>query len=457
MKLLYLQALFRWTLERLCRYHEHMFDLDSVQAALVTARQAMAAAARLVVAEPLCGAAAIDVLAQVDEIRRHVELVTVLATERVDRTGAFADDGSKSTKAFLRKACGESDGWAARQVRIGRALADRMPHTRAAWADGTIGAVHADVIRSAIKDLDDARAAQIERALADAAPDISLTDLCALAELIRQQNVPDEAAERDRQRFDRQHLTLVKTMDGQYDLRGRLNAENGALVSAILDSFMARVAAGGAVADPSRSDILKPAPGLRRALALVDMATQAAGHAEHCDASKAGGRPTIIVGVDLHTLAGGLGTGRLEDGTIIAGTVAQRLACDAQLIYASIKDGEILDLGRKTRTPSTALRAYLIARDGGCLFDGCQSRPGSCEAHHIIWWANDGATDRDNMILLCLYHHQLIHNHGWTIIGNARSPSLHFRSPDGRTTIPARRHPLIPKPRQTPAPDRLRL
>ncbi len=413
-----------------------MFDPDSVQAALVTARQAMAQAARLVAAEALPGPAAIDVLAQIDEIRRHVELLTVLATERIDRSGAFADDGSKSTKAFLRKACGESDGWATRQVRVGRELADRMPATRQAWIDGKLGGVHADVIRSAIKALDDELAAEIETTLADAAPDIPLADLSALAELIRQQTAPDDTAERDRKHFDRQYLTVAKTMDGQYDLRGRLTAENGALVTAILDSFTPK-------AEKPADGIPQPTPGLRRALALVDLATQVAGHAEHCDPAKSGGRPTIIVGVEQQTLTDGQGVAHLDDGTIISGTAAQRLACDAAIIYATIKDGEILDLGRKTRNPSTAQRTYLITRDGGCVFDGCQAPPGACQAHHIIWWTNGGPTDQANLILLCRRHHRLVHDDGWHVIGNARSPGLHFRSPDGRITIPARRHPLI--------------
>jgi hypothetical protein len=80
------------------------FEAGDLQAALVTARQAMAQAVRLAAAEPLPGQAAVGVLAQLDEVRRHVELMTVVAVERIDRSGAFADDGSKSTKAGARRA-----------------------------------------------------------------------------------------------------------------------------------------------------------------------------------------------------------------------------------------------------------------------------------------------------------------------------------------------------------------
>ena len=57
-------------------------------------------------------------------------------------------------------------------------------------------------------------------------------------------------------------------------------------------------------------------------------------------------------------------------------------------------DGSILDVGRKTRTISPALRRALIERDGGCRFPGC--RAGRCDAHHLKHWADGGETSLDN-------------------------------------------------------------
>ena len=39
----------------------------------------------------------------------------------------------------------------------------------------------------------------------------------------------------------------------------------------------------------------------------------------------------------------------------------------------------------------------------------------STEAHHIVPWSQGGRTDLANGILLCKFHHLLIHNNGWEI------------------------------------------
>ena len=61
--------------------------------------------------------------------------------------------------------------------------------------------------------------------------------------------------------------------------------------------------------------------------------------------------------------------------------------------------GELLDVGRRTRTISPALRRALAARDRQCRFPGCQKR--RCDAHHLEHWAAGGATALDNLVLLC--------------------------------------------------------
>ena len=81
------------------------------------------------------------------------------------------------------------------------------------------------------------------------------------------------------------------------------------------------------------------------------------------------------------------------------------------------ENGQILDAGREQRLFTKTQRTTLGVRDGGCRYPGCDKPPSWCEAHHIDYWARDnGPTNIANGILLCRYHHMLIHNQNWEII-----------------------------------------
>ncbi|GAA1867875.1 HNH endonuclease signature motif containing protein [Brevibacterium marinum] len=97
-------------------------------------------------------------------------------------------------------------------------------------------------------------------------------------------------------------------------------------------------------------------------------------------------------------------------GGITAAT-AERLTCEA-LISGAIKDGDgdVLMLGRSKRLVSRRQRLALSARDMGCQFPGCRARR-RCDAHHIRPWSQGGATDMDNLILLCRTHHTAVHRY----------------------------------------------
>jgi hypothetical protein len=106
----------------------------------------------------------------------------------------------------------------------------------------------------------------------------------------------------------------------------------------------------------------------------------------------------------------------LGENTHIRPETARRLACDAEIIPALLGSrGEVLDIGRKTRTIPHALRRAVILRDRHCAHPGCRRRARRCQVHHIIHWADDGETCLENCVLLCSYHHQLIHHSGWDV------------------------------------------
>jgi hypothetical protein len=91
--------------------------------------------------------------------------------------------------------------------------------------------------------------------------------------------------------------------------------------------------------------------------------------------------------------------------------------------------GGTLDLGRRQRVVSPALRTALERRDRGCRFPGCDRRH-DLHAHHVQHWAHGGGTDRRNLVLLCRFHHRMVHEEGFTVAG-ADGERFVFRRPDG--------------------------
>ena len=135
------------------------------------------------------------------------------------------------------------------------------------------------------------------------------------------------------------------------------------------------------------------------------------------------------------------GQAALEEagGIHVSAATAQRLACDAATVGMQHgSDGQVLDVGRKTRTISPALRRALAARDRQCRFPGCQAC--RCDAHHIRHWAHGGTTALDNLVLLCRRHHRAVHEEGFRVTVDA-SGAAAFVRPDGHP-LPAA--PLAP-------------
>ena len=121
--------------------------------------------------------------------------------------------------------------------------------------------------------------------------------------------------------------------------------------------------------------------------------------------------PVLRVSTSLDALLEGLHDAGITDSdeTLSAATV-RRMACDAEIIPTVLNSkGRVIDVGRRTRRVSEALRCVLIARDGGCVWPGCDAPPSRCDAHHIEHWADGGPTNADNLALLCHRHHILLH------------------------------------------------
>lgn len=137
-------------------------------------------------------------------------------------------------------------------------------------------------------------------------------------------------------------------------------------------------------------------------------------------------------------------TCRIEGFGGITVATAERLSCEA-LINGVVKDGgsDVLMLGRSRRLVSRRQRMALSVRDVCCQFPGCRARR-RCDAHHIRPWSQGGATDMDNLILLCRRHHTVVHKYqlriertGADFAGAMRGPAAFaFYLPDGSQLLP---------------------
>ena len=140
-------------------------------------------------------------------------------------------------------------------------------------------------------------------------------------------------------------------------------------------------------------------------------------------------------------------------GIHVSAETARRMACAAATVSMHHgRGGEVLDVGRRTRTISPALRRVLAARDRQCRFPGCGNL--RCDAHHIEHWADGGRTALDNLVLLCRRHHRAVHEEGFRVTMDAAG-DVQFLRPDGRPLPEAPPAPAWTGPALQPTNDGL--
>ncbi len=203
-------------------------------------------------------------------------------------------------------------------------------------------------------------------------------------------------------------LRLAASTGGRVYLSGHLDPVGGETVHAALEAVMN----GFRPADDRRSHAE------RQGDALVELCRQSLSAGTLPEVR--GERPQLRVSVDLQALCAERGTAELPFAGPITAETARRIACDAAVVRVITgSDGLPLDVGRSQRTATAAIRRAVVARDGGCVFTGCNAPAAWCDVHHLVHWALGGPTSCENGALICERHHTAVHEGGFRV---AREP-----------------------------------
>lgn len=227
---------------------------------------------------------------------------------------------------------------------------------------------------------------------------------------------------RQQELYERGGFRLYAKANGMYGFAGEADPESAAVLSAALDPFTSPRRGGPRFVDPdeqkrAQAILDDPRTTDRIALdALIELVRVGAG----ADPQKAQSRmrPLVKIVVTEQAVRTGVGFGVIENdqSPVSPESVAADLCCGDSVELTITVDGTPLNLGRTQRLYNQRQREALAARDGGCLWPDCHQPPAFTEAHHTRQWKRDhGSTDIDDGVLLCRFHHMLLHNNHWEI------------------------------------------
>ncbi len=338
---------------------------------------------------------------------QRLELIAELDDRRIWRT-----DGARSMAEWVAANFGISQ-WAARRwIAAGHALGE-LPQVRAALRRGQLS-------------LD--KVLELTRlATADSESELIAWALRVSAAAIRRKGDLAQGDEIDAVRQD----DRARSLSWWYEdgrrlwLEGFLPSEQGALVVAALERVADQLPAEPG-SEPSQT------VDARRADALVALCSRQ----QSSDPEPT--RAAVSLHVDLAALRGG-GSAELEGVGALHPALASMLCCDAR-VQAVLHDheGHAVGLGRATRNVSEWLKRQLRRRDGECCsFPGCQQKR-FVDGHHIWPWKWGGPTDLDDLVLVCKFHHKLVHLHGWRVALGKKPGMVHWFKPGNRLYEPGR-------------------
>lgn len=338
---------------------------------------------------------------------------------------AWEGSGIKSPAHWLNYYCGIDLGAAREKVRVAKCLRE-LPGIDEAFRSGVISYSKVRAMTRSATLQNEAMLLQV--ALHGTAQHVE--------QLVRKYRRTERLSDskRDASNYEARELTCFFDEDGMLVLRGRLTPEDGAVFLQALNGMMSALNPPVPKSEVKEEFAQKTFP-QKRADALLAIAEQAV------SAMDDGLRPVpsaekyqVVVHIERDKVADAkhhqcsieCDTSHLP----LSAATARRLCCDSSMVVVQ-EDfrGNVLNVGRRTRTVPPSIRRALQVRDGGCRFPGCcESR--YVDAHHVQHWCDGGETKLDNLVLLCRHHHRLLHQEGYEVVIDS-SGSFEFLTPRG--------------------------
>jgi hypothetical protein len=329
------------------------------------------------------------------------QLLSVLA--ELDRRAIWHDAGAHDMAHWVGNAFGLSRYRATRWLDAGHALRE-LPRIAGALEDGDLSVYKVEeLVRFATPEEEDA--------LLEWAKEEPSGAIKAEADRRRGSDA-EEAATAEERRW----LAWRYEDEGRsFHIEGGLPPADGAVVAEALDGLVREI--------PPLPGEGEQLIGARRADALVSLCSSRLGQADPDHA-------TVVVHAQLETLLDQEAVGTTSDGAVVPGPAVQRLLCNAT-VRTLIEDagGTVVGVTRTSRDPSPWMMRQLRYRDRTCRFPNCHLRRFT-QAHHVEWWSRGGRTELDNLVLVCTFHHKLVHECGWGL-KRRDDGTVHWFRPDG--------------------------
>jgi hypothetical protein len=289
---------------------------------------------------------------------------------------------------------------AGNRLALAQRLDEALPETRQAWESGKLDWPQVNLVAERTSTLTAEQARQVEQEILPKAVNKTTGQLRRVVDRAVITADPEAAAARHESARQQRDVTVRPIEDGMALLTATLDIEEAAAAERVIKEAAARSDTGRADAFMSLlTGDTKPTPTARPLIQVIVPAS-------------------TLLGIDDDPA-------EIPGWGVIPADAARRIAADGtwQRILTDPATGTVLDVGRTRYRPPRALAEFAKLRDRACVFPPCRKAADTCDLDHQLPFSQGGKTSADNLQPLCPKHHEMKHDHGWTV----------HRQPNGTT------------------------